>query len=383
MKIEAWYLDNFDTRLAGRYITSEHINPLLNIYKNNFDISVLGSSEFGKNISLVKIGSGEKKVLAWSQMHGNETTTTKAIFDFLKFLTQKDVFQDEIRDFLKYYTLYLIPILNPDGASLYTRENANSIDLNRDAQDLSQNESKILAKAFKTIKPDLCLNLHGQRTIFGLDTGLPATISFLSPPSNKEREVTNSRKEAMKLIVKMNAVLQDYIPGQVGRYDDSFNNNCFGDSFQMENVPVILFEAGHFKDDYKREETRKLIFYSILNLFEIIKTAEVNDEDYFNIPENKKNFKDIILRNVRFKEEDVPFSIAIQYTEVLDGDEILFVPKLDEIGDLDGIYGHREIQGNREVVLVNSQNIAKIGNEISTIVSKNNKTLVYFNKNNL
>ena len=146
MKIEAWYLDNFDTRIAGRYISLEHIKPLLNIYKNDFDISTLGSSELGKNISLVKIGSGKKKVLAWSQMHGNETTTTKAIFDFLKFLTQKDAFQDEIRDFLNIYTLHLIPILNPDGASLYTRENANSVDLNRDAQDLSQNESKILAE---------------------------------------------------------------------------------------------------------------------------------------------------------------------------------------------------------------------------------------------
>ena len=45
---------------------------------------------------------------------------------------------------LKACTLYIIPILNPDGAKAYTRLNANEVDLNRDAQDLSQPESKVL-----------------------------------------------------------------------------------------------------------------------------------------------------------------------------------------------------------------------------------------------
>jgi murein tripeptide amidase MpaA len=32
------------------------------------------------------------------------------------------------------FTFYCIPMLNPDGAALYTRENANKVDLNRDSQ---------------------------------------------------------------------------------------------------------------------------------------------------------------------------------------------------------------------------------------------------------
>jgi len=380
MKIEAWYSNNFESRLTGRYITLEHINPLLKEYKNVFEISSLGVSELEKNIFSIKIGTGKKKVLAWSQMHGNETTTTKAIFDFIKFIQQKDIFQDEIRAFLKEYTLYLIPILNPDGAECYTRENSNSVDLNRDAQDLSQKESKILDNAFKTIQPDLCLNLHGQRTIFGLENGLPATISFLSPSANKEREVTRSRIEAMKLIVKMNKALQNYIPGQVGRYDDSFNSNCFGDNFQMKGVPVILFEAGHYNNDYLREKTREYIFYTFLTLFGIIDSVEVDEKEYFSIPENKKNYKDFILRNVRFNKDDKPFSIAIQYVEELADGKIKFIPKIENMGELDNIIGHIEIQGNNEEVLVNSQNNVKIGDEILTIVNKNNNSLIYFSK---
>ena len=383
MKIEAWYSNNFDSRLGGRFITLEHINPLLKKYEEVFDISSIGVSELGKDIPLIKIGGGNKKVLAWSQMHGNETTTTKSIFDFLKFLTQKDLFQDEISDFLYNYTLHIIPILNPDGAASYIRENSNLIDLNRDAQDLSQKESKLLTEVFKIIKPDLCLNLHGQRTIFGLESGLPATISFLSPASNVEREVTPSRIEAMELIAKMNFVLQEHILGQVGRYDDSFNSNCFGDAFQMKDVPVILFEAGHCKNDYKREKTREYVFYSLLALFGIIETGEVGAKDYFSIPENKKNFRDIIIRNVRFKEEDEPFSLVIQYKEKLSDGKIRLVPKLDSVGVLEDLFGHVEVQGNNKLILVNSQSKIEIEDEVSTILDKNDNSLVYFIENGI
>ena len=211
MEIEAWYSNNFESLIIGRYVTLEHIKPLLEKYNNYYEISILGVSELGKEIPMIKIGSGKKNVLAWSQMHGNESTTTKTIFDFLKFVTQKDHFKDEIKSFLNDFTLYVIPILNPDGASLYTRNNANDIDLNRDAQNLSQNESRVLMKVFKTLKPNLCLNLHGQRSIFGLETKKPATVSFLSPSSTIDRQVTDSRRIAMQLIVGLNNYLQQLL----------------------------------------------------------------------------------------------------------------------------------------------------------------------------
>lgn len=383
MKIEAWYSDYFESRLSGRYITLEHINPILKEYKNSLEISSLGQSELGKNIPMIKIGKGKKKILAWSQMHGNESTCTKAIFDFLKFIQQKDLFQEEIRAFLNKYTLYVIPMLNPDGAELYTRENSNLVDLNRDAQDLSQKESKILKNAFRSLNPDLCLNLHGQRTIFGLENGLPATVSFLSPAANKERELVPSRLEAMKHIVKMNKSLQKYIPGQIGRYDDSFNSNCFGDYFQMNDVPVILFEAGHDKKDYSREKTREYIFYTFFTLFGITKNDDGDENDYFAIPENKKNYKDIVLRNIRFNENEQSFSIAIQYEEVLHKGRIEFIPKIENIGELKGVYGHLEIEGNGDVVLVNSQDNVKIGDNILSIISNKGISLIYLNETGL
>lgn len=383
MNIEAWYSHNFESKITGRYITLEHIIPLLEFYKNHYDVSLIGVSELGKEIPILKIGNGKKKILAWSQMHGNESATTNAIFDFLKFITQKDYFKDEIRDFYDNYSLYVIPVLNPDGAVLYTRNNANDVDINRDAQDLSQNESQVLMKAFKDIKPDLCLNLHGQRSIFGLNTTKPATISFLSPSSNVDRDVTESRKVAMKLIVGMNNCLKKMIPGQIGRYDDSFNVNCFGDAFQMNSVPVILFEAGHTGNDYERSQTRAYVFYSLVSLFGIVKEDKLIDyEDYFLIPENQKNYNDYILRNVLVNNDKKPTSIAIQFTELLEKGSLKFVPQIVKVGGLKDKFGHTEKEGFGEEILVNSQKNIEIGMIVSDIVSKNDKTLIYFDENN-
>ena len=369
MEIENWYHSNFEAHLKGRYITLETVKPLLDGYKNRFEITVPGTSENGKDIHLVKIGSGKKIFLAWSQMHGNESTTTKALFDFIKFLGQREYFQKEIQQFLKTHSLYIIPILNPDGAELYTRENANDVDLNRDFQDLSQRESRCLRAVFDELKPNGCLNMHDQRTIYGFDDGLPATVSFLSPAADVDRSMTKARKLAMEGIVRMNWYLQKIIPGQVGRYDDSFNPACVGDTFQMAGTPTILFEAGHYKNDYQRESTREFIFYALLAFFDIIgENQEINYKDYFNIPENRKNYRDFIIRNVKLRQFTDYVDIAIQYSEVLKDGAITFEPVVDEVGKLEDSFGHGEEDADgSEILTKNDKNLTN-GVKVSEII---------------
>ena len=148
-------------------------------------------------------------------------------------------------------------MLNPDGAFLYTRENANKVDLNRDAFNATQPEMQVLHSIYKSFQPDYCYNLHDQRTIFGTEGfNLPATVSFLSPAFNEEREYNDVRLKAIHIINKMNNALHQYIPNQVGRFDDSYNVNCTGDYFTTQNTPTILFEAGHNANDY---DSRKKI----------------------------------------------------------------------------------------------------------------------------
>ena len=347
MDLELLHRQYKEETIEKRYITNTHIEPILDRLKSSFEISVVGKSVSDKPIYSITAGTGKTKILLWSQMHGNESTTTKALFDMLNWLKDDTEEAKAIRD---NFTLYILPILNPDGAELYTRENANKVDLNRDAVAQSQPESRVLREVFNTFKPDFCYNMHDQRTIFGLETEgkpKPATVSFLAPAYNEERTINNHRQKAINLIVAMNDTLQHYIPGQVGRFDDSFNINCVGDYFQAAGVPTVLFEAGHYQQDYEREETRKFIFFALLSgflsIYENVIAVNKNDE-YFNIPQNKNIFYDIMYKNVNINYENKE-KIAIfasQYNEVLFENSVMFQAFIKEIDNLDTAVGHVE-----------------------------------------
>ena len=344
------YLDFKNKSISGRYLHLKHIEPLLESNNNLFQIDVIGSSVLKKPIYGLRFGSGSKKVLMWSQMHGNESTTTKALFDVLNYIRTDDSFGSYIS---QNFTLYIVPMLNPDGAEAYTRVNANAIDLNRDAQNLSQPESVILNEVFRTFKPDFCFNLHDQRTIFSAGkTALPATVSFLTPAEDKDRRITPQRKRSMEIIGIMNVFLQKHIPGQVGRYDDGYNINCVGDTFQSEGVPTILFESGHFQNDYQREQTRMYIACSIVCAINFIGEHNVDGENYksyFQIPENDKLFYDVVLRNFPILENSKleQCDVAILFKETLRNGKIEFTPMVERIERKIKFYGHKEFDMNK------------------------------------
>ncbi|KJD32912.1 peptidase M14 [Tamlana nanhaiensis] len=371
-QIRTLFKKNKETSLSHRYIINKHIEPLIKNLDSSIVVETIGISVLNKPIYGLKIGSGEKRILMWSQMHGNESTTTKAIFDLLNSFKTEEY----LKDILTKCTLYIIPILNPDGAEAYTRINANQVDLNRDAQNLSQPESKCLRTVFTSFKPHYCYNLHGQRTIFGAgNTGKSATVSFLAPAQDEACTVTDNRKVAMEIIAEMNEALQDVIPEQIGVYDDAFNLNCVGDTFQSENIPTILFEAGHFNNDYGREFTRELIYLSYVKSLVYIANNDVSGglyEEYFKIPENEKSFFDVIIRNATFNNEVL--DIAVQYQEVLEEEEIKFKPKIEKIEDLCAFYGHNEMDAKGGIVCDENGEVVKIGYENVFVIMNNEKT---------
>jgi len=361
MNLEAIYSASKENTLHGRYLTNIQIEPLLDKLKQYFKISVRGTSAFGKPIYDIIAGNGSTKIFIWSQMHGNEATTTKAIFDFLSFLTSNDAFAVTLKN---NFTFLILPIVNPDGAELYTRENGNKVDLNRDSVNLTQPESILLRKAFEEFAPDYAYNMHDQRTIFGVgdETPKPATVSFLAPSYNDARDINNVRQKAINLIAAMNNTLQQFIPGQVGRFDDSFNINCIGDMFQSLNVPTVLFEAGHYQKDYEREITRKFIFFALLSGFHAINENVIvldKKQEYFNIPQNKIIFYDVMYKKVKINYENTEkiTNFASQYKEVLFEKSVKFQAIIREIGNLDGYHAHEEFdcRGEEFVGIDNSK----------------------------
>jgi hypothetical protein len=374
MNLEALFVQNKEQTIQGRYITLEHIEPILNRLNTDNQLQEIGKSVQGKSIYEYQIGQGPTRVFLWSQMHGNESTTTKGLFDFLNLLHNGT---DLANQFLNEYTFCCIPMLNPDGASLYTRANANDVDLNRDSQDLSQPESNLLRAIFERFQPNYCFNLHDQRTIYGVAmSGKPATMSFLAPSYNEERDVNESRLKAINVIAGINQLLQDYIPGQIGRFDDSFNINCVGDTFQYLGVPTILFEAGHYPNDYEREETRKFVFYSLISAFINISENDIVSNrlaEYLNISQNNPVFCDFLYKNVKInydgKEKIINF--AAQYKEELIGDQICFNAYINQIDDLENCFGHQEYDAQGALYSDDFDSIPKLEAKANFYLNKN------------
>ena len=340
--------------IKGRYFSYEMIVDYLKNLPAYFNLKIEGTSVLSENIYSIEFGNGPKKILMWSQMHGNESTTTKAVLDLLEFIVtdQNDDFKNSVMELC---TLKIIPVLNPDGLINYTRVNAKEVDLNRDASNLTQPESKILRRVFEEFEPEYGFNLHDQRTIFSAGKqNKPATVSFLAPAYNEAREVNETRKKAMQVIVGMNEYLQTVIPNQIGRYDDGFNLNCVGDYFQSRGTSTILFEAGHFPEDYDREETRKYIFLALYSaLTEIISSDYRNKEieGYQEIPENEKLYYDIIIKNAEVN--GAVKDVAIQYEESLRNNRLHWLPKVQGVGDFTNFFAHKTVNAKNKILRIN------------------------------
>lgn len=353
--------------IQGRYVTASHLDSFLETLPSAFKISTVGFSVNQQPIKAIEFGEGEVKILVWSQMHGNESTTTKGLIDYLHYLQQNE---NEFKSLSKLVTFYIIPILNPDGAAAYTRENANRVDLNRDAFTCTQPESKILRTVLENFSPNFCFNLHDQRTIFGLlESQQPATMSFLTASYDEERTFNSVRKQAAAVIVGINNELQKFIPNQVGRFDDSFNINCTGDYFTSMGYPTILFEAGHFANDYTRDEVRKFVLIALKAAISFINENDIVSNDlgnYLNIYQNNKCFYDFIFKNVRINDNNVEKNIkfAVQYKEVLLDGKIAFIPEIIQIDNLDSFFAHQTIDFENKLYAFENRNFPKIGDII-------------------
>ena len=373
MNLEQLFDQNKEQSLQGRYITLDSIESLLQKLNTNNQLEIIGKSVLDKPIYKYQIGTGKTKILLWSQMHGNESTTTKGLFDFINVLHNGS---ELAKNLLESFTFCCIPMLNPDGAKLYTRANANSIDLNRDSQDLSQPESRVLRATFENFKPDFCFNLHDQRTIFGVaDTGKPATVSFLAPAFNEAREINESRLKAINLIAGINEVLQGCIPGQIGRFDDSFNINCIGDTFQYLGVPTVLFEAGHFPNDYDREITRKYIFIALISSFKFMNENDIvinKLDDYLSIPQNKVVFYDFIYKKVKINYDGIEkiTNFAAQYKEELVDGKINFNAYVARLDDLEGFFGHEVYDAQGALYEDGGENVPKLDQKANFSLDK-------------
>lgn len=338
--------------LDKRRVKHHELQPLLIKYRKNpkFTVKTVGRSIEGRDLSLVSIGSGEINVFLWSQMHGNEPTATQAIFDIFNFLDSDD-FAEEKREILNGLTLHFLPMLNPDGAEVYQRRNRLGVDINRDALHLQSPESKTLKRVRDSLEADFGFNLHDQSTYYNAErTEKPATISYLAPAYNYEKDINEVRGNAMKVIVFMNSIIQKYAPGQVGRYNDDFEPRAFGDNIQKWGTSTILIESGGYANDVEKQEIRKLNYVSILSAIYTIAKGNYQEmplEDYEKIPENDRKLFDLKLKNITYELLGNPYvlDVGIHRLEVdKEGNtDFWYSSRVVDQGDLSTYYGYETL----------------------------------------
>ncbi|WP_299701266.1 M14 metallopeptidase family protein [uncultured Pontibacter sp.] len=339
--------------LRHRRFRHQHIVPLIEKLQDNplFDVQVAGHSVQGRAIYLIKAGSGKTKVMLWSQMHGDEPTATMAVFDLLNFLSVSDELDPIRRQLLEHLTLYFVPMLNPDGAEMYTRRNALGIDMNRDALRLQSPESVLLKQLRDDLEPTFGFNLHDQSRYYTAGyTALPATISFLAPAYDYARNINSVRDRAMRTIAGMDSVLQQFIPGQVAKFNDEHEPRAFGDNIQKWGTSVILVESGGQHGDPEKQHIRQLNFTTIIAGLYLIAKEDYRAfalEDYNFIPENQRHLYDLVIRHARYAENgrETLLDIGINRLEVDAPNHMGFYHSsaVEELGDMSVFHGYEEL----------------------------------------
>lgn len=112
-------------------------------------VGTIGNSVLNRKIPYIKIGTGKKEILYQSSIHANEWITAllsmKFIENFAKsYISDEKIFGYRAKYLFENCSLYIIPMMNPDGVDLvtgYFRKNEKEY---KNAKKVSENYSNIL-----------------------------------------------------------------------------------------------------------------------------------------------------------------------------------------------------------------------------------------------
>ncbi|MCF8237896.1 MAG: hypothetical protein K9I85_07045 [Saprospiraceae bacterium] len=324
-----------------------------------FGVSTAGHSVQGREIRAVSWGSGPTTVLLWTQMHGDEPTATLATLDLWNAL-QDEAFLPEAAKLKERLTLVFLPLLNPDGAEVYERQNALGIDLNRDALRLTSPEAQILKHWRDSLDADWGFNLHDQHRYYSAGiSNLTSAIAFLAPPPDVSRSKPPHRQDAMRLIGGLSNGLQKLIPDQVAKYSDTFEPRAFGDNFTKWGTRTILIEAGWLPGDDEKQILRRLYFATLVAALDGIAKKTYIDEPistYNDIPFNQNHLTDLLLKEVHIQAGRSTYLVDIifKHKEETSPDGRTWVRKaqIEEIGDLSPYGAYTILEGEGKWLIV-------------------------------
>jgi hypothetical protein len=329
--------ENRVANLDKQQLMPEHIDAIIDDFASRDGVTktIIGQSFCGLPISCLSMGDGPKKVLLWTQMHGDESTATAAVLDIMHLVTAK-LSSSLNANWHSLLTIHIIPMLNPDGAAAGTRENAQGIDINRDALALQTPEGKALNAVVEKIHPDFAFNLHDQKDYFrcGAD-GKSSTLAFLAPAFDAQKTINPARRSAMALTALMRLHANALLPAGIARYDDEFSARSFGDQITGRGISTILIESGHYPNDQYRQVARTMNVFVLLHALNML-----CEESYWTTDEKLKELCDLLIKDLGFAGNSYTTDIAIRKQSRFSS-----LTLVADIGDLHQQHGLNTFQG--------------------------------------
>jgi hypothetical protein len=325
----------------------EILLPVLAAQPDRFAVTEVGRSIEGRPIRRIDFGHGATTVMLWSQMHGNESTASRALVDIFRHLAANP--DDELVGRIESdLAITVVPVLNPDGAARFVRHNAIGVDINRDAKRLATPEGRTLKAVRDSIDADWGFNLHDQnvRTRLGR-SGRDVRIALLAPPPGAGA-TSPANQAARQMCSYLAASLAPIVGDQIARYDESFNPRAFGDLMTSWGTAVVLVESGGELDDPHKELLRKANFAGILTALDAIATRrfeQATSERYFGLPLNAPWIYDLVVRGASIVlpgRDPVRADFAVNFDDTLGarGGSIV------EVGDLEVVTAMQEIDAS-------------------------------------
>ena len=285
---ELWEREHVVKKPASSLRVKDVIEQAEALRKLGIRVNEVGRSVADRPIFQAEWGRGPLKVFMWSQMHGDEPTATPVLFDMLTiFHNNRD--KEWVKQIEEKITLRVVPMLNPDGAELFIRRNLQGIDINRDAVDLKTPEGRLLKSLRDAWQPEIGFNLHNQNYLTTVgETDKQAAISFLVVFGDEAKTLTPGHERNMRLVAAMYQALNQFIPGNIGRYGDDWTPTAFGDNFSAWGTPTILIETGglHGRDEFYLAKMNFVAFVTALRAAADGSEARFSPTTYEVIPRN-------------------------------------------------------------------------------------------------
>ncbi len=209
----------------------------------SFQRFLLGQSFMKHPIYGYRLGTGTSKLLMTGGVHGRESINSFALLSMLRHYASHFACYG---DWFSSHSLYMIPMLNPDGYLLslsdpHWKNNGRDVDLNRNFPSnlwkkkwnsdtpMSEPETKLLVDFFHQIQPDLYFDIHSRgKGVYYYRSSMPS----------------NYNENQLKLADKISSFLgyTIYPPDQETNPNDSGGNTVqyFSETFQK---PAFTIET--------------------------------------------------------------------------------------------------------------------------------------------